>query len=117
MKIGKCLAIVVLTSIAGLAQTSPQQPAGEPGAKPESKAPSPVQQQPTANAEGSQSTRKTDKAAAYYHYSLAHMYEELVAIYGRPEYANKAIEEYRLAIENDPSSEYLNSGLAELYAK
>lgn len=117
MKLGKCLAIVLLTSLTGLAQTSPQQPAGEPGAKPESKAPAPVQQQPTANAEGSQSTHKTDKAAAYYHYSLAHMYEELVAIYGRPEYANKAIEEYRLAIDNDPSSEYLNSGLAELYAK
>ena len=36
---------------------------------------------------------------------------------GRSEFANKAIEEYRLAIENDPGSEYLNSGLAELYAK
>ena len=45
------------------------------------------------------------------------MYEEMVAMYGRSEYATKAIEEYRLAIENDPSSEYLNAGLAELYAK
>ena len=45
------------------------------------------------------------------------MYEELVSIYQSSEFANKAIEEYRLAIENDPSSEYLNSGLAELYAK
>lgn len=58
-----------------------------------------------------------DKAAAYYHYSLAHMYEELVSIYGRAEYATKAIQEYRSAIENDPDSEYLNAGLAELYAK
>jgi len=31
--------------------------------------------------------------------------------------ANKAIEEYRLAIEADPSSEFLTSGLAELYVK
>lgn len=38
-------------------------------------------------------------------------------MYGRSEYATKAIEEYRLAIENDPSSEFLNAGLAELYAK
>ena len=45
------------------------------------------------------------------------MYEELVSIYQSSEFANKAIEEYRLAIDNDPSSEYLNSGLAELYAK
>jgi tetratricopeptide (TPR) repeat protein len=122
MKLGKCLAIILLASLAGAAQTSPapkpNQPAVSPGTQPESKAPAPVQNQPTANAEGPSSTpRKVDKGAAYYHYSVAHMYEELVAIYGRPEFANKAIEEYRLAIENDPSSEYLNSGLAELYAK
>ncbi|MFZ3211546.1 MAG: tetratricopeptide repeat protein [Terriglobales bacterium] len=66
---------------------------------------------------GKVAPRLPDKAAAYYHYSLAHMYEELVSIYGRAEYATKAIQEYRLAIENDPDSEYLNSGLAELYAK
>jgi len=58
-----------------------------------------------------------DKAAAYYHYTLAHMYEELVSIYGRAEYATKAIQEYRAAIESDPDSEFLNAGLAELYAK
>src|SRR5947209_991395 len=63
-------------------------------------------------------TRKApDRAAAYYHFSLAHMYEEQVASYGRSELANKAIEEYRLAIEADPTSEYLTSGLAELYAR
>ena len=61
--------------------------------------------------------RKVDRAAAYYHYSLAHMYEEQVAVYGRSDLANKAIEEYRLAIDADPTSEYLTSGLAELYAK
>src|ERR1700744_5418945 len=58
-----------------------------------------------------------DQAEAYYHFSLAHMYEEMMAMYGRSEYANKAIDEYRLALENDPSSEYLNTALAELYAK
>jgi tetratricopeptide (TPR) repeat protein len=61
--------------------------------------------------------RKTDRAAAYYHYSVAHMYEEQVTVYGRSDLANKAIEEYRLAIEADPSSEFLTSGLAELYVK
>ena len=38
-------------------------------------------------------------------------------MYGNSELASKAIEEYRLAIEADPTSEYLTSGLAELYAK
>ncbi len=60
---------------------------------------------------------KPDKAAAYYHYALAHMYEEQMAVYGRSDLANKAIEEYRAAIDADPSSEYLTAALAELYAK
>ena len=63
------------------------------------------------------SPRKIDRAAAYYHYTLAHMYEEQVTVYGRSELANKAMDEYRLAIEADPSSEFLTSGLAELYVK
>jgi tetratricopeptide (TPR) repeat protein len=63
------------------------------------------------------SPRKLDRSAAYYHYTLAHMYEEQITIYGRSELANKAMEEYRLAIEADPSSEFLTSALAELYVK
>jgi len=63
------------------------------------------------------SAHKADRGAAYYHYMLAHMYEEQVTVYGRSELANKALEEYRLAIEADPSSEFLTSGLAELYVK
>jgi tetratricopeptide (TPR) repeat protein len=61
--------------------------------------------------------RKIDRADSYYHYTLAHFYEELVTAYGRSDLANKAIDEYRLAIEADPSSEFLTSGLAELYVK
>lgn len=45
------------------------------------------------------------------------MYEELFTTYGRPEYASKAADEYKKAIDADPSSEFLNSSLAELYAK
>jgi tetratricopeptide (TPR) repeat protein len=65
----------------------------------------------------SSAPRKVDRAAAYYHYTLAHMYEEQVTVYGRSELASKAMEEYRLAIDADPSSEFLTSGLAELYVK
>ena len=50
------------------------QPSGQPAS------------QPTA-------PHKVDKAAAYYHYSLAHMYEEQVAVYGRSEMAGKAIDD------------------------
>ncbi len=68
---------------------------------------------------GSPSATKSktpDRAAAYYHFALAHMYEEQVAN-GRSELADKAIEEYRAAIDADPNSAYLTSGLAELYNK
>jgi tetratricopeptide (TPR) repeat protein len=68
-------------------------------------------------AQSQSSPRKVDRAAAYFHYTLAHMYEEQITIYGRSELANKAMEEYRLAIEADPSSEFLTSALAELYVK
>ena len=45
------------------------------------------------------------------------MYEEMVSVYGHSEYASKAIDEYKLALQNDPGSEQLNAGLAELYFK
>jgi len=76
------------------------------------KAAKPADTAPTAAAR-----KAPDRAAAYYHFALAHMYEEQVATYGRSELANKAIEEYRAAIDADPTSEYLTSGLAELYAR
>lgn len=59
--------------------------------------------------------QKADRAAAYYHYALAHSYEEMATTYGRPEYATRAIEEYKLALNADPDSPYLNAHLAELY--
>src|SRR3984885_210503 len=62
-------------------------------------------------------TQKPDRSAAYYHFGLAHMYEEMATNYGRPEYATRAIEEYKLALDADPNSKYLNSGLAELYLR
>jgi tetratricopeptide (TPR) repeat protein len=61
--------------------------------------------------------QKPDRAAAYYHFGLAHMYEDMATNYGRPEYATRAIEEYKLALDADPGSKYLNSGLAELYLR
>jgi len=58
-----------------------------------------------------------DRASSYYHFALAHTYEEMATTYGRPEFATRAIEEYKLALNADPTSEFLNSGLAELYFK
>jgi tetratricopeptide (TPR) repeat protein len=76
-----------------------------------------AQTTPTDSKPAQSSPHKPDRAAAYYHYTVAHMYEEQVTVYGRSDLANKAIEEYRLAIDADPSSEFLTAGLAELYVK
>ncbi|MBV9081520.1 MAG: tetratricopeptide repeat protein, partial [Acidobacteriaceae bacterium] len=58
----------------------------------------------------------SSKAAAYYHFSLGHLYEELAGAYGnRSDYVNKAIENYRLAMKEDPSASFLVEDIAELY--
>src|ERR1022692_1938262 len=106
-RIFRIILVFSFLAAAAAAQTSPSTPAD--GKQSDSKA---AQSKAPAS-----SPRKVDRAAAYYHYTLAHMYEEQVTVYGRSELANKAMEEYRLAIEADPSSEFLTSGLAELYVK
>ncbi len=58
-----------------------------------------------------------DRAAAYYHDGLAHLYEEMAVNNGRPDYASQAVEEYKLALNADPTSKYLQNGLADLYFK
>jgi tetratricopeptide (TPR) repeat protein len=104
--------VTLLLAVAAVGQQKSTSPTTNSGTQTGTSAPS-------ANADASQKTApgKPDRSAAYYHYSMAHIYEELVSVYGRSDLATKAIDEYRLAIQNDPSSEFLNAGLAELYAK
>jgi tetratricopeptide (TPR) repeat protein len=66
---------------------------------------------------GSQSSAETepDRSGAYYHYGLAHLYEEMAVNAGRQEYATQAVEEYKLALDADPNSALLQDGLADLY--
>jgi tetratricopeptide (TPR) repeat protein len=101
-KIFRSAVVLSFLAAAAAAQTTPS-------------AEKPADSKPAAPAQSS--PRKVDRAAAYFHYTLAHMYEEQITIYGRSELANKAMDEYRLAIEADPSSEFLTSALAELYVK
>jgi tetratricopeptide (TPR) repeat protein len=90
------LAIFTVTASAAVAQN--KQPATPPAAS-------------TQNTD----TQGANRAQAYYHYMLAHEYEEMATTYGRSEYATRAVEEYKLALNADPTSKFLNSGLAELY--
>ena len=106
--------VALLPAISAGAQKTPGSPA-KPAAVPEKTA-------PAAPAEGAQATPPAesaqaapDRAAAYYHLGLANIYEDEAVSSGRPEYIGFAIEEYKKALNADPSSPQLNNELAELY--
>src|SRR5207248_9916240 len=52
---------------------------------------------------------KIDKAQAYYHYGLAHYYEDQATMTGRSDLISKAVDEYRLASQYDPESPFLDT--------
>ena len=56
-----------------------------------------------------------DRSQAYFHAAMAGIYEEAASTQGRPDYVTRAIEEYKAALNSDPTSPLLNSALADLY--
>ena len=56
-----------------------------------------------------------DRSQAYLHVALASIYEDNAVSQGKPENVNRAIEEYKLALNADPNSPELNNALAALY--
>jgi tetratricopeptide (TPR) repeat protein len=93
------------------AQSNPGSPAKAPVA-------SPIQIAPAKTAEAAKApeaaAKEPDRAQAYYHLALARLDEEEAAN-GRAEYVTQAIEEYKLALNADPTSPELNDALADLY--
>ena len=75
-------------------------------------APTPLQAPKQATA-----TSEPDHSSAYYHFMLARRYQELAGIYDRGDYVERAISEYKLAMEADPDSLFLRVNLAELYSR
>jgi len=104
-------AAIGLLSVAALpilAQKKEAAPAAGASAKPAGQATS-------GRATSGQAT--SGRSAAYYHYGLAHIYEDLATTQGRSDYATQAIEQYKLALSADPESMLLQDGLADLYFK
>jgi tetratricopeptide (TPR) repeat protein len=59
---------------------------------------------------------KTDKASAYYYYSIGHMYAELAQSYGnRGDLFSKAVDSYKSAMKADPSATFIAEELSDLY--
>lgn len=91
---------------------------------PGAKTPSPANPAATPPAAAtSQASAKTptsenqpsDRSQAYYHDAMASVYEGNALSQGQQEYANRAIEEYKLALNADPTSAQLANALADLY--
>ena len=58
------------------------------------------------------------KAAAYYHYSLGHLYAELAGAYSnRGDYFNKSVENYKAALKDDPGASFIAEELSDLYVQ
>ncbi|HSP69199.1 MAG TPA: tetratricopeptide repeat protein [Bryobacteraceae bacterium] len=68
--------------------------------------------------QGNAPVSSADRATAYYHYTLAHMYAELAgASTNRTDYVNNAIENYKAALKADPSSPLMAEELSDLYSQ
>jgi len=69
-----------------------------------------------ASAQTPATQKKPDKAQAYYHFALGHVYAELAGAYNnRADYLSKAIDNYKLAMKEDPNASFLSEELSDLY--
>ncbi len=105
-------ALVVFPAGWACAQSAPVNGAA---ASPAAKAALPVSATPAAPSAGASATPEPNRAQAYFHLAMAATYEDDAISEGRPEDVTHAIEEYKLALNADPSSAELNDALADLY--
>jgi len=102
-KIGAGISLFLFGAVTLLAaqNTPPQTPAS----------PTPAQEAASA------ASSAPDHARAYYHFTLARRFREMAGAFNRGEYIDRAISEYKQAMEADPGSLFLRIELAELYAR
>jgi tetratricopeptide (TPR) repeat protein len=67
------------------------------------------------NPAAAQPGTSADKAAAYYNYSLGHLYSELAGASGSRELFTKAVDSYRAALKADPGATFIAEELSDLY--
>jgi tetratricopeptide (TPR) repeat protein len=114
------LSLVFACSAAAMAQSN-STPESTPQSAPATATAPPVPAATSAQAPDQPSTAPLDEAGkraqSYYHFTLGHLYEQSAEQYGRPELAVQAIEQYKLAITDDPDSIFLQNTLADTYFK
>jgi len=118
--------LLLLPAAAVCAQNAPASPAKtqqtQPTDVPTSAAPAPTApaKTPAADTGGTPqspatATTEPNRAMAYYHLALAAVYQDDATSDGHTDEVNKAIEEYKLALNADPNSAQLADDLAGLY--
>ncbi len=108
-------AIVAVTAILVLGTSAPAAIAQSSPSASSAPVPAVTTVQPAASMPASIPAPTVDRSTAYYHAALAHTYEDMATNYGRQEFVTRAVEEYKLALNADPDSAQLATGLAELY--
>src|SRR5580698_7992813 len=66
---------------------------------------------------GAAAAGTADHASAYYHYALAHIYAEMAAEPGGREFIDRAVENYKASLKDDPSSGAVSEELADFYVQ
>jgi tetratricopeptide (TPR) repeat protein len=115
--------LLLLPAAAVCAQNAPASPAktqqARPTDPPSSTAPAPTAPAKTPAADTGTNpgtaTTEPNRAQAYFHVALAAVYQDDATSDGRTDEVNKAIEEYKLALNADPNSAQLADDLAGLY--
>jgi tetratricopeptide (TPR) repeat protein len=104
---------------ATLAQTpASSRPEQNPDQKPEQIINSPAAvQEHTTDSTAPASGKDANRAAAYYNFTMGHIYEQQYEATSRPEFATQAIEAYKKAYALDPKSPVIGQRLAEMYWK
>ncbi|MFQ5664178.1 MAG: tetratricopeptide repeat protein [Terriglobia bacterium] len=76
--------------------------------------PAPTESRPPAPAQNQQVEAQ---ARAYYHFTWAHMLEEMAGPFQRSDYLRQAIEEYKQALHYAPDASAITVNLAEVYRR
>jgi len=74
-------------------------------------------QEQTSSAPDTTPIKDPNRAAAYYNFTMGHIYEQQYEATSRPDYATQAIEAYKKAYALDPKSPVIGERLAEMYWK
>ena len=124
LTLGRKIAPALLLFLPAAAVCAQNAPANPPPVQQPPSAAAPAQTAPaktpatdTGTTPASPATAATEpnRAQAYYHLALAGVYEDDAISDGRTDEVNKAIEEYKLALNADPNSAELADDLADLY--